>query len=133
MVEPTVPATVVVVLVIDRLADGATVSVSEAWQMPDVQETDGLVLVTAAGGAIRAVLMTWVCAETSAGEKTPRNSKARDTAKSRTPQAPSRKKHSFARVPSEIKRYYLCKQPSQMANRDGLATYTCSLIEPPVL
>lgn len=104
MVEPTVPATVVVVLVIDKLADGATVSVSDAWQIPDVQDAEGLVLVTAAGGVIRAVLTTWVCAETSVGEKKPRNSRARDTAKSRTPQAPSRRKHSFARVPSEIKR-----------------------------
>lgn len=113
MVEPMVPATVVVVLVIDKLADGRTVSVSAASQMPDVHETEGLLLVTDAGGVIRAVLTIWVCAETSFGEKTPRNSKARDTTKSRTPQPLSRKKHSFARAPSEIKRNYLCKKLNQ--------------------
>lgn len=42
----------------------ATESVSELVQIPDVQETDGLELTTPAGGAIEAMLETWVCALT---------------------------------------------------------------------
>lgn len=37
--------------------DGVTVSMSAAEQTPAVQETDGLVLVTLAGGVIDAVLV----------------------------------------------------------------------------
>lgn len=126
--EPTVPATAVVVLVIDKLADGTTVSVSDASQMPDVHETEGLLLVTAAGGLMRAVLTTWVCADTSCGEKIPSNSVARDTAKSRIPQLPSFRKNSFARVPKEIKCNTLCEKRKPTPSPDALVPYTCSLV-----
>ena len=42
--------------------DGETKSRSWAEQTPAVQDTEGLVLVTLAGGVMETTLLTWVCA-----------------------------------------------------------------------
>ena len=62
-VPPTVPTDTLAVLVTAKLALAVTLSTSPAEQTPaTVQEVDGLVLVTFAGGVITAVLVTDVCA-----------------------------------------------------------------------
>lgn len=67
-VTPVVPADMLVVLVTLKSELVSTVSVSAAEQTPaPVQDTDGLLLTTDAGGVIVATLVTEVCACATSG------------------------------------------------------------------
>ncbi|MGE3349217.1 MAG: hypothetical protein AB7I35_17450 [Ramlibacter sp.] len=67
-VVPTVPVLTLAVLVTPRSALVTTLSVSAAEQMPDVQDADGLLLATVAGGVMVATLVTDVCALANPGK-----------------------------------------------------------------
>ena len=86
-VEPTVPTATLGVLVTAKFAFGETPSISLTVQTPPVQEVDGLVLVTPAGGVIETVLVTLVCANAGAIVKiqTKQSARANESQRTTTP------------------------------------------------